>query len=167
MTVFSDETQKRCVHLLTSCAAIALCVMAGCRTQSNPRHDTVMNTVPDKESDLLSQLQTRYQNPDVHCELGRYYLTEGLRDKAKYHLETALGFDAAHRPAQAAYVMLTSKIKGEMAAQRLCAEYQRPLISSPSELIKLAVALGEEGLDTLSLSCFQKILSIHPVALMG
>jgi len=125
-------------------------------------HDTAMDTIPDKESYLLSKLQTRYQNPDVHCDLGRYYLNEGLMDKAKYHLETALGFDAAHRRAQAAYVKLTSQATGEMAAQRLCAEYQSPLVSSPSELIKLAKALGDEGMDTLSLSCFQRILSIRP-----
>lgn len=121
-----------------------------------------LDTIPDKESYLLSQLQTRYQNPDVHCELGRYYLNEGLLDKAKYHLQTALGFDPAHRTAQAAYIKLISKLEGDMAAQQLCAQYQRPLMSSTTELIKLAKALGDEGMDTLSLSCFQRILSIHP-----
>jgi tetratricopeptide (TPR) repeat protein len=136
--------------------------MAGCRAQTNPTRDVALDAIPDKESYLLSQLQARYQNPDVHCELGRYYLNEGLLDKAKYHLQTALGFDPANRPAQAAYIKLVSKLEGDMAAQRLCAQYQRPLMSSTTELIKLAKALGDEGLDTLSLNCFQRVLSIQP-----
>ena len=164
MTIFSGETQKRCVQLLTSYAAISLIifVLAGCRPQRTPTREMAVDAIPDKESYLLSQLQTRYQNPDVHCELGRYYLNEGLLDKAKYHLETTLGFDPSHRSAQAAYIKLISKLEGDMAAQRLCAQYQRPLLSSTTELIKLAKALGDEGLDTLSLSCFQRVLSIQP-----
>jgi len=164
MTIFSGDTQKRCVQLLTSYAAISLviCVLAGCRTPSNPSRNRAMDTIPDKESYLLSELKTRYQNAEAHCELGRYYLNQGSMDKAKFHLETALGFDSALRPAQAAYIRLTSELEGEMAGQRLCAEYQRPLLSSVPEMIKLANALGDEGLDTLSLSCFQRILSIQP-----
>ncbi len=164
MTFISGDTHKRCVQLLTSCAAIAIiiCVMAGCRTQANPTPGMATRTIPDKESYLLSKLQTRYQDPDTHCELGRYYLNQGLFDKAKYHLERALGFEASNRTAQAAYVRLTGKLQGEMAAQRLCAEYQRQILSSTTEMLALAKALGNEGLDTLSLDCFQKVLSIHP-----
>ncbi len=164
MIIFSGDTQARCVKLLTSCATIGLiiCGIAGCRTQSNPTRDMAVGAIPDKESYLLSKLKTRYQDADTHGELGRYYLNQGMLDKAKYHLETAMGFDSALRPAQAAYVKLTSQLEGEMAGQRLCAEYQRPLLSSAAEMIKLAKALGDEGLDTLSLSCFQRILSTQP-----
>lgn len=164
MTIFSGDTQKHCVKLLTSCAAISLiiCVMAGCRTRSTPRPDLAMDRIPDKESYLLSKLSTRYQNAEAHCDLGRYYLDQGLTDKAQYHLETALGFDSALRPAQAAHIRLTSQLEGEMAGQRLCAEYQQPLLSSTPEMIKLAKALADEGLDTLSLSCFQRVLTIQP-----
>jgi Flp pilus assembly protein TadD len=164
MTFISGDTHKRCVQLLTSYAAITIimCVIAGCRTQANPTPGMATGTIPDKESYLLSKLQTRYQNPDTHCELGRYYLNQGSLDKAKYHLETALGFEASHRAAQAAYVRLTGKLQGEMASQRLCAEYQRQILSSTTEMLELAKALGEEGLDTLSLNCFQKVLSVHP-----
>jgi Flp pilus assembly protein TadD len=164
MTIFSGDTQKRCVKLLTSYAVIGLiiCVMAGCRTPSTPRPDLAMDTIPDKESYLLAKLSTRYQNAEAHCDLGRYYLNQGLTDKAKYHLETALGFDSALRPAQAANIKLTSQLEGEMAGQRLCAEYQRPLLSSTPEMIKLAKALADEGMDTLSLSCFQRILALQP-----
>ncbi len=164
MTFTSGDTHKRCVQLLTSYAAITIimCVMAGCRTQANPTPGMATGRIPDKESYLLAKLQTRYQNPDTHCELGRYYLNQGLFDKAKYHLERALGFRASHRPAQAAYVRLTAKLQGEMASQRLCAEYERQILSSTTEMLELAKALGEEGLDTLALNCFQKVLTVHP-----
>jgi Flp pilus assembly protein TadD len=164
MTILSGDTQKRCVQLLVSCAVISLtvCAITGCRTPSTPRRDMAVDTIPDKESYLLSKLKTRYQDAETHSELGRYYLNEGMLDKAKYHLETALGFDSALRPAQAAHIKLTSQLEGDMAGQRLCAEYQRPLLSSAPEMIKLAKALGDEGLDTMALSCFQRILSSQP-----
>ena len=94
MTFNSGDTQKRCVQLLTSYAAIIIimCVIVGCRTQANPRPGMATETIPDKESYLLSKLETKYQSPDTHCELGRYYLNQGLLSKAKHHLETALGF---------------------------------------------------------------------------
>lgn len=164
MTIFSGVTQRRCVQLLAIYGVLGLILgaMAGCRTRSNPTPDMALDTIPDKESYLLAKLKTRYQNAEAHSELGRYYLEQGLMDKAEHHLEIALGFDPALRPAQAAYVKLTSKLEGELAAQRLCAEYQRPLLSSAPEMIKLAKALGEEGLDTLALGCFQRILSVRP-----
>ncbi|MCP4453162.1 MAG: hypothetical protein GY809_17005 [Planctomycetes bacterium] len=121
-----------------------------------------VDTIPDKESYLLSKLKTRYQDAETHGELGRYYLNQGMTDRAKHHLQIALGFDSALRPAQAAYVKLTTQVEGEIAGQRLCAEYQRPLLSSAPEMIKLAKALGDEGLDTLSLGCFQRVLTSHP-----
>jgi tetratricopeptide (TPR) repeat protein len=164
MTIFSGDTQKHCVQLLMCCAVISLIIsgVAGCRTQPNPTRDIAVDTIPDKESYLLSKLRTRYQDAETHGELGRYYLNQGMTDKAKYHLQTALGFDSALRPAQAAYIKLTIQLEGEMAGQRLCAEYQRPLVSSAPEMIKLAKALGDEGLDTLSLGCFQRILTSRP-----
>ena len=164
MTIFSGDAQKRCVQLLTSYAAIGMiiCIAGGCRTQPTATRDMAIETIPDKESYLLSKLEARFQNAEAHCELGRYYLNQGSLNKAKYHLDIALGFDPALRPAQAANVKLTTQLEGEMAGQRLCAEYQRPLLSSAPEMIKLAKALGDEGLDTLSLSCFQRILSAQP-----
>ena len=72
MTIFSGDTQKRCVQLLTSCAAMSLiiCGLAGCRAQSNPTRNIAADTIPDKESYLLSKLKTRYQDPETHCGLG-------------------------------------------------------------------------------------------------
>lgn len=164
MAFFSGDTQKGCVQLLLS--YVTICVIAlvllGCRRQTTDPQTMTFDTIPDKESYLLSQLNDKYRNPGIHSELGRFYLSQGETDKAKYHLETALSLDPSYRPAQAAYVHLTSKIQGELAAQRLCSEYQRPILASSKEMIKLAKALGDEGLDTLALGCFQRILSIDP-----
>jgi tetratricopeptide (TPR) repeat protein len=136
--------------------------IAGCGLQSPDIDRDYVNSIPDKESYLLDKLSKRFENPDVHCELGRYYHSEGKWAKAQYHFDVALGFDPAHRATQAAYVkMLLDKGDRSEADQRV-QRYQKQLLNAPLEMINLATALGKENLDTYALSCFNKALQIAP-----
>jgi len=142
------------------CALVGMAMFTGgCSYRQAPLSDAV-ERVPDKEKFLLSQLQVRFENPEVHCELGRFYMSEGLLDKAQYHLDTALGFNPAHRKSQAAYVKLM-ELKNNPELARLYAErYQRQLERNPSELVALAKCFGEEGLDEYALQGFHKALEL-------
>lgn len=149
---------------------LKLCVIAcpvlllafGCTADSSYAPDLATDQIPDKETYLLSQLDTRFKDPDIHSELGRYYLSEGLLGKAKYHLETALGFDPSHRRAQAAFIKLTQLQNGDAQAEETFRRFQRLLLKSPSELIKLAKALSEEELDQFALDCFNRAIQLQP-----
>jgi len=143
---------------------ILVCVVlvSGCVRQKTVVTTTNMPLVPDKESYLKSQLQNHFANPDVHCELGRHYLSEGLLDKAKYHFEASLGCDPAHRNTQAAYIKLFIVSHDSHKAAQLFTKYKKQLLSSPRQMCKLAKALGEEGLDEFSLNCFEQALVASP-----
>ena len=145
---------------LMSCL-FALC-LTGCY-QPNPRVDRQqIESMANPEAYLLSLLDQRYINPDVHCELGRYYHSQHQDTKALHHYQTALGFDPAHRPTQAAMIKLYLD-QGKMSqAQELMQRYQRQIGSSPQQLVELGDALEGEGLDNYALSCYQQALKLGP-----
>lgn len=136
--------------------------LSGCGLQSQEIDRAYVDSIPDKETYLLNQLDLRFENPDAHCELGRFYHSEGKWKKAQYHFKTALGFNPAHRPTQAAYIkMLTDQGQQNTAAENL-ERYQRQLWKAPMELVRLALALSEEKMDAYAVSCFNQALQISP-----
>ena len=163
MTFGSRSTQACCVQLL-GFIGVSIGLLAGCPLDQTAGPTTPARSIPDKETYLLSQLQVRFQDPDVHCELGRYYLSEGVLDKARYHIETALGFDPAHRQSQAAFVKVLMAQGNSQQAGQMAARYQQQLLRSPVEMVKLAKAFGEEGLNEYALSCFNKALEADPTS---
>ncbi len=151
-------------HLITllTCFCLFLGLLAGCNQPMALVSTTNMRVVPDKESYLQQRLQSDFTNPDLHCELGRHYQSEGLWRKARYHIEAALGHDPAHRPSQAANIKSYVAQGDEATADRLFAKYQRQLLASPVEMVKFAKALGEAGLDTFSLRSFDQAVLLAP-----
>jgi tetratricopeptide (TPR) repeat protein len=136
--------------------------LSGCALNTPKVDRTYVETIPDKESYLLSKLDERFENPNVHCELGRYYQSEGKWKKAEYHFKTALGFDPAHRKTQAAYVkMLVDEGQTDKADQTI-QRYQRQLVDDPIQLVELAMVLADEKMDTYAISCFDKALLLNP-----
>jgi Flp pilus assembly protein TadD len=138
--------------------------LSGCALQSPDVDRTYVDTIPDKESYLLSKLDQRFENPEVHCELGRYYQSEGKWDKAEYHFKTALGFDPAHRETQAAYVKMLKDKGDRTAADQAIQRYQRQLATDSEQMVYLAVALADEHLDSYAVSCFERALQIDPTS---
>ncbi len=149
------------IPLLTYfCSSLGL--LAGCNQPTALVSTTNMDPLLDKESYLQQRLQSDFTNPDLHCELGRHYQSEGLWDKARYHIVTALGLDPAHRQSQAANIKSYVAMGDEATADRLFAKYQRQLLPSPVEMVKFAKALGEAGLDTFSLRSFDQAVLLAP-----
>ena len=136
--------------------------LVGCTDRPQQINAQVLDTVPEKEAYLLDQLERHWQSPDVHCELGRYYHSQGKWDKAEYHFNTALGIKPAHRKTQAAQIkMLTDQGKTHDAEQTIV-RYQRQLWNAPIEMVSLGEALAQEDLHSHALACFNKAMSIAP-----
>jgi Tfp pilus assembly protein PilF len=150
------------VLLLGGCivASFFLLAGAGCNSSSAVLNDP--GPIPDKETYLLNRLDRKFENSEVHCELGRFYLSEGRWDKANYHLKVALGFDPAHRKCQAAFISMLEKQGKSSEAALYVGRYQGQLFSSPTQLVNLGKAFSDEGLDVYALSTFQKALQIDP-----
>ncbi len=112
----------------------------------------------------MSKLELRFENPVVHCELGRFYQSEGKWEKAEYHFKTALGFDPAHRESQAAYVKMLVDKGDRSAANQTVDRYQRQLGTAPLEMVRLAMALAAEKMDAYAISCYDKALQLDPAS---
>lgn len=144
--------------------ALFLGMLSGCALHSPEVDRTYVETIPDKENYLLSKLDQRFENPAVHCELGRYYQSEGKWEKAEYHFKTSLGFDPAHRETQAAYVKMLLDKGDRATADQTVERYQRQLGTAPLEMVKLAMALATERMDAYAISCYEKALLLDPVS---
>ncbi len=147
---------------LLACFSVSLGFLAGCNQPAALVSTTNMGPLLDRESYLQQRLQSDFTNPDLHCELGRYYHSEGLWDKAQYHIVTALGLDPAHRQSQAANIKSHVAQGDEATADRLFVKYQRQLLASPVEMVKFAKALNDEGLDAFSLRSLDQAVLLDP-----
>ena len=148
--------------VLSMCVCLLLAFLAGCDQPTALVSTTNMGPAIDRESYLEQRVRADFSNPDLHCELGRYYHAQGLWDKAQYHIGIALGLDPAHRQSQAANIASHVAQGDEAKADSLFTKYQKQLLASPVEMVKFAKALGEEGLDAYSLRSFNQAVLLDP-----
>lgn len=155
---------RRTVHFiaLLTCFCLVLGLLAGCNQPTALVSTMNMDPMLERESYLQQRLQDDFTNADLHCELGRYYQSEGLWDKAGYHIATALGLDPAHRQSQAANIKSHAAQGDDATAERLFTKYQRQLRTSPVEMVKFAKALNDEGLDAFSLRSLDQAVLLDP-----
>jgi len=148
-------------------AVLVLCVLllCGCtgRNVQSPPADTAPRIYgADERAALFEQLASKFENPDVHYKLARSFRGDGLWAQAKYHLETALRFDPANRPSQAALVKLLTDSGRQADASDLANRFINQVDSSATETLKLASAFRDEGLDEYALLCYQQAARIAP-----
>src|SRR4030042_1095662 len=109
-----------CKREVLVAAGVLVCVLllVGCngRGVKSSEGDISVASSTDKKSRLINELDRKFENPNVHFELGQLYRGEGLWTQAQYHYETALRFDPANRAAQAALVRLLPDRGGKAAA---------------------------------------------------
>ncbi|MDH4238638.1 MAG: hypothetical protein OEW48_03650 [Phycisphaerae bacterium] len=116
----------------------------------------------EKKQKLLRELERKFENPNVHFELGQLYQAEGLPVAAEYHYNIALRFDPVHRDTQAAMVKMMAD-SGETEKARLqAAEYMRQVSTSSTGSRRLAMAFQKQGLDEYVLACYQQAIRIEP-----
>ena len=151
-----------CTKTVYGILTVLILALSGCH-QPHPQVDREqLRSMADPEVYLLALLDQRYENPDVHCELGRYYHSQHNDTKARYHYDTALGFDPTHCPTQAALIKMCLDQGKADQAQELMQQYQRQIINYPQQLVELGNALDAEDLDRYAFSCFQQALNLGP-----
>ena len=148
--------------LLVLCVLSILVLSSGCDNHFKQNQDSSLVAFPDKEKFLLASLNHRFDNPDVHCELGRLYTQEGLWDKAQYHFNVALGLNPSHRKSQAGQIKMLIERGYIYEADSLVDRYKQQLWISTVELLELAKALAGEDLDEIALSYYNHALKMRP-----
>lgn len=168
----SKELQTGCFAFgsrsVLSRAVVCLCCLmslAGCDGQGTSVAKVGQpQSIPSsaRKAELLKQLEQRFENPQVHFELGRLYQSEGLLQKAEYHYNVALGFDPVNAQAQAAMVKLFLD-GGDPAKGKTYADtYINQTSSSAVQSLRLGMAFQEVQLDDYALTCYQQALNLAP-----
>ncbi len=147
-------------------AGMLVCVLllVGCngRGVKSPKGDIGVAPSMDKKTRLLNELDLKFENPDVHFELGQLYRGEGLWTQAQYHYETALRFDPANRAAQAALVRLLTDSGKKAEANALARRYIEQVGGSSRETLKLGNAFRKEQVDDYVPVCYRQALRLSP-----
>ncbi len=118
--------------------------------------------VEQKKAKLLKKLDSKFENPDVHYELGQLYQADGLWAQAEYRYNVALGFEPSHREAQAALVQVMIDSGNQEKANNYSDIFMNQTAGSAAESLKLAEAFKKQQLDELALACYQQALRLAP-----
>lgn len=143
----------------------ALFLLGGC-TEGILREPGVdpTGTVPSEktETELLAELDRKFENPGAHYELARLYHKSQQWTKAEYHYNVALGFDPAHRAAQAGLVKMFAD-RGEAAkAEQYANGYIRQAAPFVTETLRLGWEFEKLDLDAYAERCFRQALDRAP-----
>lgn len=169
--------QRLFTSLLISAFLVCALLLVGCPSQSGPADvkattlapakapvpDKIRATASDVRKDaLLRELDRKFENPDVHFELGQLYQADGMWSKAEYHYNVALSFAPAHRPAHAAMVKMLQS-SGNSARAKVAADlYINQVSGSAGESLKLGLAFAGQQLDDNALACYMQALNLAP-----
>ncbi len=115
-----------------------------------------------KKADLLKKLDRKFENPEVHYELGRLYQADGLWTQAEYRYNVALGFDPSHREAQAAMIKVMIDSGNQEKASNYSEIFMNQAAGSAAESLKLAEAFKRQEMDEYALACYQQSLRLAP-----
>lgn len=137
-------------------------VLAGCGDGSRGKDPIAGSASEAQKAKLLKELDARFENPQAHYQLGKLYHQDGLLERAEYHYNTAIGFDATNRPAQAAMIKLLKDRRDPERAQIAAEMYMTQASVSGDALMNLGRAFQREGLDDYALTCYQKAQGVEP-----
>jgi len=111
---------------------------------------------------LLKDLDSKYENPKAHYELGKLYHSQGLWDKAEWEYNKALAFDPMHHDAQASIAKLLVD-KGDTAKSEVVADmYMSQASVSAKHSLLLGRAFQDRGLDEYALACYKQAHNLAP-----
>jgi len=153
---------ERMPGLLYLLLSFAMLFYGGCTQGPAPLSRVETAPVTKTEADLLAELDKRFENPDAHCQLGSLYQASKEWAKAEYHYNIALGFDPAHRPAQAAMVKLQMDRGNTVRAEQYASNYIKQAAVSAKESLLLGEEYDKRGLGEYALTCVKQALSMAP-----
>jgi len=139
--------------------------LVGCNGGSSKRSEVspAVNVPTEKtEAELLLELEKKFENPQAHYELARFYHRQQQWTRAEQHYDWAISFDPAHRGAQAGLVKMYVD-RGETAkAEQYANSYIRQAGRDGVESTRLAWEFERVGLGTYALRCFAQALAAAP-----
>ena len=144
-----------------------LCTMSliGCNGQNAKVSGTGQVQSPsfkEREAALKTLLNRKFENPDVHFELGQLYQEQMQWAKAEYHYNTALSFNPVHRQAQAAMVKLFFNSGNPAKAKTYANNYIKDSTISAKQSLELALAFQKQQLNDYAFECYQQALQLGP-----
>ncbi len=145
--------------------AFLVCILlfGGCSGGRAKAPKEIENTpAEEKKAKILKAIERKFENADAHFELGQLYQADGLWAKAEHQYNIALGFDPAHRQAQAARVKVLLESGDTAKAELLADEYVGRASVSAAGSLRLALAFQKQGLDKYALNCYQQALRLAP-----
>jgi len=160
---FGRDVQMANIAKLALLAVITTVLAGGCRKEVKREDGEVaVSDTWERKTELLNQIEAKYENPSAHYELGKLYQADGLWDKAEWHYNVALGFDPVHRQAQAAIVKLLAE-SGNQARSELSAEiYMNQASTSAQASLRLGQAFQKELLDDYAVACYRQAMDLAP-----
>ena len=152
----------------TKCFIISVALVAclcGCqmfdKTSEKP-YEEISPAVDEQKTELLRQIEQKYESPGAHYQLGQLYQADGMFEKAEFEYRVALGFDPVHYKSQAAIVnVLLSKNNKDRPAMAADIYMNQAGVSAESSL-RLGKAFQKEGLDDYALACYQQAQGLAP-----
>ena len=151
-------------RIVTILSLVLALVLAGCDSASKStdteNEETAIQQSP--KTQLLEQIDKKYENPEAHYQLGKLSYAEGQLDKADFEYRVALGFNPVHYRAQAGVVKVATDQKQTERAQIIAELYiSQAAVSAPAS-VRLGKAFQNEGLGEYALSCYYQATGLTP-----
>lgn len=140
-------------------------VSSGCTqgSSSSTSVDSTPTLPPMKtERELLLEIERKFENPEAHYELARFYHAGREWTKAEYQYNLALGFRPSLVPAQAGLVKLYIDQGQRAKAEQFANGYIRQASGNTRTTLRLAWAFENLGLGDYAMQCFQQALAEAP-----
>lgn len=157
----------RLLRILLLAVGLAL-ITAGC----NEKQKTVTGEkVSDRElngaterqkTELLREIDRKYDNPRAHYELGKLYHSQGMWDKAEWEYNKALAFNPMHHNAQASIVKLQADRGDKTKAEVVADMYISQASVSAKHSLLLGRCFQDRGLDEYALACYKQAYNLAP-----
>jgi len=150
-------------HISKTVATVLVILICGCGDPARQKiGDIPLATTEEKKADLLSKIESRYDNPQAHYQLGKLYMDDGLWNKAEFEFHVVLSYDPVHWRAEAAIVK-TLMVSGDEARANLSAQHciNRAGTSAATSVL-LGRAFQREALDDCAMACYRQALGLAP-----
>jgi tetratricopeptide (TPR) repeat protein len=151
-------------RIIVIAAVAAMLLSGGCGRGNRTEPATGITQTPQEKemAELTAQIDKNFENSEAHYKLGQLYQNDGLWSKALYEYNTALSFDPANRPAQAATIYVFQATGDKAKADMTADTYITQTSGSAEESLRLAMAFQKEKLDDLALRAYQQALRLAP-----
>lgn len=115
-----------------------------------------------RKLELQQRLDRKYNDPEIHYELGKIYQSEGLWDKAIFEFTLAKSYDPVNWESAAAIVKTLYQDGKNDQAKTAAEKYVKQAGYSAGSSLSLGKAFQSEMLDDEALACYNQALKIAP-----